>query len=395
MMMMVVWSVGNVTARESRKEANLLPVPVGVNLLDGATTENHGHVQQSQEQHGVEDGDIVIDYDYFMHGSRQEDDHDPYFGLDQVYQTPETSSSRSPYSAAPSGTDDVVFPDYNYQDDDHSYNNGQGKHDNIRDYRNKPNTPSHASLVHHQETEDPMHDPFSVFYDSLFPEMDSVIPIEETETIAENMPLGLPPTTTASAGTTVVHHVGHPSPTTTPRHTSPPADHTPTQPVVTTTHPFSLADSLPLKAMMPAFLEKFGIPESLVNQLFQNESMLGRTLIQMTEDETFREVMSIISELDLSSLDLASLPLISKLDISSLDLASLPFISELDLSNLDLASLPRLLNKTDSSLVTTILQGTNLTTVTDIINSLGLDSYLTGVFSRAGAAAQYKYPVRN
>ncbi|XP_071531964.1 uncharacterized protein [Panulirus ornatus] len=357
LMVALVWSVGDVTARESRKEANLLPVPVGVNLLDGATTEYHDRTQQDQHREEEEDdGPIVIDYDYFLHGSDQVDDHDPYFSLDRMYHhSPKADIPRDAYSLGPTSIDDIpVVPDYNYQSDHHGYNSGQSDHDKgYHKYKN----PTHASPGPQQRPGDPMHDPFSVFYDSLFPEMDSVIPMEETEMVNENSRRGRPPSTTASRRTTAVH-VSHHVPTTSPRRSSPPVTHTPTQPTVSP-HSFNLTNSSQLQMMMPAFLENFGLPESFVNQLFQNESVLGKALIQMAQDETFREAMSIIPELDLSSVDLASLP--------------------------------RLFDKLDSSLVTTILQGTDLTRVTDLIHSLGLDtSYLKGVFSRAGAAGQYK-----
>ncbi|XP_042212738.1 uncharacterized protein LOC121859841 isoform X2 [Homarus americanus] len=337
-MVVMVWLVGDVTARESRKEAN---------LLDESYAHNLDHMQQQQGQHDAGESNIVMDYDYFMHGLRQVGAL-PYSDLDRVHSRPESNTPRNPYL---SQDNIAAAPDMPHYDDYFSYNYKQDEEKHGSSYPSEGDSVSYDSTGHQEQTFI-NHDPFSVFYDSMFPKMDSIIPVEETKTISENMSRR-PPSTTV-----------------TPRPSLPPTVLTPTRPTQAPSVIHSRPQPSPspadlagnslnttrlthLKAMMPTLLEKFGLPKSLGDQLFRDDAALLNTLVHIIQDENVREAMSMVPQLDLTSF-------------------------------------PKMLSSLDPTRVVKLLRGTDLSKVMDLVKSLGIDtSYITGVFNRGGAAAQH------
>ncbi|XP_064122202.1 uncharacterized protein LOC135226512 [Macrobrachium nipponense] len=113
-----------------------------------------------------------------------------------------------------------------------------------------------------------------------------------------------------------------------------------------------------LKVLLPKILEKFGLPKSFGEKLFQNEAALQDTILQIMKDKAFRNALGMIPKMDLL--------------------------------NADMTSLLSTLSSLDPTIIMNLLKNADLSKVTSLMSSLGIDtSYISGVFNRAGAAAEY------
>lgn len=361
------------SSRESRKETNLLPVPLGVNLLGGIVSSQEAldaladHAPSGGERRPS--SEVEIDYDYFLPGASGKGARDPFFGLDrQGHERPSNpSASKAPSataSARPAQEDTAPFYDY-YADGGHYPAGSQG----------------------------PDYDAFSVFYDSMFPDPGApVIPGEddarrpvvvEPSVSPARRPTERQPTTAPSATpsryvtTPRAPSPSHPSerderprplrlrPSPFPRPStpaSPPPGNTSSLPSSSSSSKASTPiDMSHLKTLFPMILQKFGLPLSLADDLFRDEAALQATLLQITRDESFKNAVEMFPQFDVPGIDFANLPkFLADLD-PSMVMTLLPLLDHIDFSH-----------------------------ITDLLSGIGIDmSYFKGILTRGGAAAQY------
>ncbi|XP_068240290.1 uncharacterized protein [Palaemon carinicauda] len=343
---------GTSSARESRKEPSIVVSSLGGNLLGESSTHASSPANQQVKDTKKNDG-IDIDYDYFM------------FGLQKAI------------------SEDTK------RIEQESDSNGH------------PRTPKDHNVAYYGDG-DP-YDPFSVFYDSLFSEMDVEISNDDDQgetampEISTESPLHEEVLVPASQ-LSVSHHKlplasMRPIQRTGPRYSPPPPPHrrnssttprryhTPPRRNSSSPHRYqkvprpkpTMLKPMPpteasntstpmdlshLKALMPKILDKFGLPKSIAEKLFENEAALQETILQIMKDKTFRSALSMIPKIDIM--------------------------------NSDMSSLLSTLSSLDPTIIMSLLKNADLSKITSLMSNLGIDtSYISGVFNRNGAAAQY------
>ncbi|CAL4086400.1 unnamed protein product [Meganyctiphanes norvegica] len=107
-------------------------------------------------------------------------------------------------------------------------------------------------------------------------------------------------------------------------------------------------DVLRLKRIMPLVLKQLGLPASITSKIFENEEAVNKLVKQLDRMDDFKGL----------------------------------------LQHLDLGALATMMSGTDASVAVNLLQGSNLSSMTGILKSMGIDtSYIDGIFNRFGAAA--------
>ncbi|MPC21881.1 hypothetical protein E2C01_014884 [Portunus trituberculatus] len=173
-------SCGAVIAKKSHRELESLRVSLG----DAVFSRQHGVGQNWEESSSAEEPQI--NYDYF------------------VQPTPDTTrplpiAGRRTFNPRISDIDSPLA-DTSIRDSDTTDKNLGARKEEILQYTKTNPSHTQASTELYQEDQVwPNEDPFSVFYDSMFPEMESVIPEEETR---KSIPIISPKATQKSTSTT-------------------------------------------------------------------------------------------------------------------------------------------------------------------------------------------------
>ncbi|XP_063879891.1 uncharacterized protein LOC135110990 [Scylla paramamosain] len=309
----IVMSCDAVVGEESRKELE----PLSVSLGDRAFSRQHGVGQNWEESSSAEEPQM--NYDYFVQPTPKITHQLPPAGRRTfISGVSHSDSYLADTSRRVSGTTDK---------------NLHTRKDEVLQHTKTHPSHSQASTELNQEEQVwPNEDPFSVFYDSMFPEMESVIPEEETHT--KNIPR-IPPKATQES-TSI--------PTGPDSRTEASADSTPTvllsETQLTTMAPASLSSSSmqstrssPMPSLlntsfgstkfeklitrMSSVLEKFGLSKSFTKKVFKEEEKFLNSLIHM---KPLNDKLNFISHHKLSAVTskLSLSPLLSKFGIEGI-----------------------------------------------------------------------------
>lgn len=326
---------------QARRDTNHRPGPTRTNLFAGARS---GH-QQSHEypDPGFEEDDTEMNYDYFIQPIPKTR---PAIPLTMRQRTAPSDSNLRGSVGGGSDTTDKGFSTRrtqstplerrNYENENvrESTRRVSGANDDfsVRRIQNAQNqesqtyeAPITASNPKPAQWED--QDPFSVFYDSMFPEMESVIPEEETysKNSASNSP-SAPVKTTPAGDITTVSPVSAVSAASSVRSPAPllpdarrPSSARPDSSTITTTaktQPPSYSNSIAspedpemesataameldkLTTRMSAVLEKFGLSKAFTKRVFEEEV---KFLESMMHVKPLREKLDAISHLHLNA----------------------------------------------------------------------------------------------
>lgn len=335
---MTVASCSGARAEEqARRDTNHRPEPTRTNLFAGARS---GH-QQSHEypDPGFEEDDTKMNYDYFIQPIPKTR---PSIPLTMRQRTAPSDFSLRGSIGGGSDTTDKGFSTRRTQStplERQNYENVNvrdstrrvsGANDDfiarrIQNAQNQERQNYEASITSSNpkpaQWED--QDPFSVFYDSMFPEMESVIPEEETysKNSASNSPSALVKTTPAGDITTVspvsASSVRSPAPVLSDARR--PTSARPDSSTITTTaktQPLSYSNSLAspedpetesataameldkLTTRMSAVLEKFGLSKAFTKKVFEEEIKFLESMMRV---KPLREKLDAISHLHLNA----------------------------------------------------------------------------------------------
>ncbi|XP_045109896.1 LOW QUALITY PROTEIN: uncharacterized protein LOC123503850 [Portunus trituberculatus] len=308
----IVMSCDAVIAKKSHRELESLRVSLG----DAVFSRQHGVGQNWEESSSAEEPQI--NYDYF------------------VQPTPDTTrplpiAGRRTFNPRISDIDSPLA-DTSIRDSDTTDKNLGARKEEILQYTKTNPSHTQASTELYQEDQVwPNEDPFSVFYDSMFPEMESVIPEEETR---KNIPIISPKATQkststtndpdstieASADTTPTTLLGETQlPTTAPvllsssSMQSTPSSHIPS--LLNTSFDSTRFEKLITR--MSLVLEKFGLSKSFTKKIFKEEEKFLNNLIHL---KPLNDKLNFISHHKLSAVTskLSLSPLLSKFGVEEI-----------------------------------------------------------------------------